>query len=117
MVLPLITTVSPETEGPPQGFTFSGACQRIAPVSLSRQKSARSPSFSLSRYAEATSTRLPATATGASTCHLPSPCCQTRRGEGLGSWSSLGGTAKSGSFFLSASYLACNSFHFWSRIF
>src|SRR3954466_11431287 len=115
MVLPLTTTVLPETDGPPQGLTFSGVCHLTSPVLASRQYSERSPTFSLSRKAEATKTRSPATATGASTCHLPLPCCQTVTGAGFGSWSSFGGTAKSGSFFLSASYLVCSSFHFWSR--
>src|SRR5487761_1707160 len=102
MVLPLTTTRSPDRDGPPQGLADSGVRHSIAPVLELRQKRARSPTFSLSRKAEATRTRSPATAIGASTCHLSLPCCQSSSGVGLGKSSSLGGTASSAFFFLSS---------------
>src|SRR5205823_14009189 len=111
MVLPLTTTRLPCREGPPHGLIASGARQTCLPVSASRQKRARSPTFSLSRNADATKTCLPSTATGASTCHFSFPSCQTRSGLGLGSESSEGGTASS-SFFFSSSYFASSAFHF-----
>src|SRR5688500_4578842 len=110
MVLPLTTTVLPSTDGPPHGLSLSGVRQTTLPVLASRQYRARSPTFSLSRNAEATRTLSPARATGASTCHLSCPCCQTRAGSARGSWSSLGGTANVGSAFFSFSYFACRSF-------
>src|SRR5262249_5532717 len=111
MLLPPTTTSLSATVGPPHGLSCTAVRQRVSPVLASRQNSARSPIFSSSRKAEATSTLSPTTATGASTCHFSCPFCQTLAGAGLGSWSSLGGTAKSGSFFLSASYLASSSAH------
>src|SRR6516162_1683382 len=100
MVLPPTTTSLSTTDGPPHGLSLRGLRHLTLPVLASRQKRARSPSFSLSRKAEAARTLFPTTVTGASTCHLFRPCCQRRRGAGRGNWSSLGGTAKSGSFFL-----------------
>src|SRR5712691_8304204 len=114
MVLPVTIIVSPITEGPPQGLSLSGARHFTSPVLASRQNRARSPTFSLSRNADATNTLSPTTVTGASTCHFFSPCCHASFGDGLGSWSSLGGTAKSGSFFLSSSYFLRNAAHFSS---
>src|SRR5216684_5372730 len=106
MLLPETTTVRPYTDGPPQGFSFNGARQKMLTVFASRQKRPRSPTCSLSRYAEAASTLSPTTAIGASTCHLSLPCCQSRLGSALGNWSSDGGIAN-GSVFLSISYFAC----------
>src|SRR5947208_2674526 len=117
MVLPLTTTSLPWTDGPPHGLRPSGARHFTLPVAPSRRYRARSPTFSLSRKAVATRTASPLTATGASTCHFLAPCCHSLTGAGLGSWSSDGGTAKQGSFFLSSSYLAFNSAHFLSRSF
>src|SRR4051794_9400542 len=103
MLLPLTITVSPTTDGPPQGLSFTGVRHSTLPDFASRQNRALSPTFSLWRNADVASTLSPATATGASTCHLSSPSCQSRAGLARGRSSSLGGRAF-GSFFFSASY-------------
>src|SRR4051812_27357593 len=110
MVLVVTITVSPATAGPPQGLYVSGAFQTSLPSAAFRQKIARSPSFSLSRNDEATSTLSPATSVGASTCQRFWPWTHTVFGSGLSTLLSLGGTAKSGSFFLSSSYFASSFF-------
>src|SRR5262245_33327705 len=98
MLLPPITTVSPCTDAPLHGLYCRAARHCSLPVAASRQYSARSPVFSLSRYDDATRTRSPTTLTGASTCHFVSPCCQCLTGDTLGSWSSLGGMANGSPF-------------------
>src|SRR5262245_54031170 len=98
MLLPVTTTVSPLTLGPPHGLIASGAVHRSLPVFASRQYSARLPTFSLSRNADATSTLSPTTATGASTCQRSLPCCHTSVGAARGRSLSFGGRAN-GSFF------------------
>src|SRR5262245_48493761 len=118
MELPETTMVAPRTDGPPQGLILSGTRQTTSPVLASRQKRARSPTPSLSRNAEQTSTRSPTTLIGASTCHLSLPCCQSSLGSAWASWSSDGGNAK-GSVFLAISYFARSSLRvaalsFWS---
>src|SRR5437016_7854872 len=90
MVLPVTTTVCSCTEAPPHGLSLSGAFHFVVPLAVSRQYSARSPSFSWSRKAEQTRTRSPARLTGASTCQTFSPCCHSLRGLARGNWSSLG---------------------------
>src|SRR3954471_22696978 len=112
MLLPLTTAPLPATVGPPRGFSVFRPCHLMSPVLPSRQNSERSPTCSLSRKADATSTLPPATPTGASTCHFSLPCSQSLTGAGLGRLSKLGGIAKSGSFFFSTSYFACSSVHF-----
>src|SRR5438105_15893791 len=116
MVLPETTTVSPSTDGPPHGLSLSGARQRMSPVLASRQKSARSPTCSLSRYAEQASTRSPTTLIGASTCHLVLPCCQSCLTSALRACSSVGGDAN-GSVFLSILYLSSSAFSVAALIF
>src|SRR5947207_11557807 len=117
MLLPVTITVSPETEAPPQGLSLSGLRQSVSPLAADKHMIERSPTFSLSRKAEQTSTLSPTTLTAASTCHLSLPCCQRRVGLARGSWSSLGGMAKQGSFFFSISYLSCSSFQRTARTF
>src|SRR5438132_12292583 len=115
MLLPPTTTNSPATDGPPHGLSGIGAFHTSEPSLADRQYTARSPTCSLSRKAVPTSTLSPTTATGASTCHFSLPACHASTGAGLGSISSVGLTAKSGSFLRSSWYLACSSAHFLAR--
>src|SRR5260221_13484242 len=105
MVLPLMTIVPSDIAGPPQGLSLRVVRQSSLPLLASRQSRARSPIFSWSRNVDAATTLLPTTATGASTCHLSLPSCQTRLGSGRRYWDSLGGGV-SGSFLRSFSYLS-----------
>src|SRR5688572_5415751 len=114
MLLHGTRTRSPASVAPAHALYLSGVFQSSAPSAAFRQRIARSPSFSLSRNADVTNTLSPATSTGASTCHAPLPFCQRTFGAGLGSAASLGGIAKSGSFFFSISYLSAISFHSFS---
>src|SRR3954468_11167192 len=104
MLLPVTTTTSPCTDGPPHGLTASGASHSCLPVFASRQYSERAPTFSLSRKADATSTLPSATATGASTCHFVLPTCQATAGDATGRSRSVGGWANSSPFFFASSY-------------